>query len=194
MGSPKLLLDLGGKTVLSRLIETLRSDDRIVETLLVARTDDKELIVEAERSGAIVLRPTNDPPEMRDSVEFALAHIEARHEPAPNDAWALIPADHPLIRPITLARILDYWSECDADILVPTSGGRGGHPTLFRWSMAVEVAGLPADCGLNRLIERSSQRVHRRAFDASELLFDLDTPADYQNALRQLGGDSHGRE
>jgi CTP:molybdopterin cytidylyltransferase MocA len=194
MGSPKLLLDLAGKSVLARLLETLGGDDRITETILVARSGDARLIAEAERCGATVLRPEADPREMRDSVELALADVAARHRPADDDAWALIPADYPLIRPETLARILDCWNDYGEDILIPTSNGRGGHPTLFRWSLAAEVAGIPENCGLNRLFERHAQRVRRQEFGAAELLFDLDTPADVDRALRRMGEEPDTRD
>ena len=96
MGQPKLLLDLGGQSILSRLLEALKTIEGMETVCVVARQDDLTLVEAAERGGATVLRPTTDPPEMRDSVEFALREIERLFAPQADDAWMLIPADHPL--------------------------------------------------------------------------------------------------
>lgn len=184
MGQPKLLLDLGGHSVLARLLAALNTVEEIEAVCLVARQDDLALVEEAERGGATVLRPEHDPPEMRDSVEFALAEIERRFSPRPDDAWMLIPADHPLIEPGTLRQIVDAWKSSYADVLIPTHQGKGGHPTLFRWSTTARINLIPADQGINQLMEDTSLNIERIEFDAPELLIDLDTPEDYERALQ----------
>jgi molybdenum cofactor cytidylyltransferase len=184
MGQPKLLLDLGGQSVLSRLLEALRTVEEIEAICLVARRDDLALAEAAERGGAIVLRPATDPPEMRDSVEFALAEIERRFSPQPDDAWMLIPADHPLIDPETLRQIVDVWESSSADILIPTHLGKGGHPTMFRWSTAARIKSIPTDRGINQLLNDDGLHIEQIEFDAPELLIDLDTPEDYDRAVQ----------
>ncbi|HUG20815.1 MAG TPA: NTP transferase domain-containing protein, partial [Planctomycetaceae bacterium] len=156
MGQPKLLLDLVGQSVLARLLAALNTVEEIEAVCLVVRKDDLALAEEAERGGATVLRPEHDPPEMRDSVEFALAEIERRFSPRPDDAWMLIPADHPLIDPGTLRQIVDAWNSRSAVVLIPTHQGKGGHPTLFRWSTAASIKSIPADKGINQLMADTS--------------------------------------
>lgn len=184
MGQPKLLLDLGGHSVLARLLTTLNTIEEIEAVCLVVRRDDLALAEEAARGGATVLQPEHDPPEMRDSVEFALAEIERRFSPQSDDAWMLIPADHPLIEPDTLRQIVDAWNSRSADVLIPTHQGKGGHPTLFRWSTADRINSIPADQGINHLLHGQAFKVERIEFDAPELLIDLDTPEDYERAVQ----------
>jgi molybdenum cofactor cytidylyltransferase len=184
MGQPKLLLDLGGQSVLARLLAALNTVEEIEAVCLVTRQDDRVLTEEANRGGATVLSPPIDPPEMRDSVEFALAEIERRFSPRSDDAWMLIPADHPLLEPGTLRQIVDAWNSRSADVLIPTHQEKGGHPTLFRWSTARRIKSIPANLGINQLFHDDKLNVERIEFDAPELLIDLDTPEDYERALQ----------
>ncbi|MEX1094874.1 MAG: nucleotidyltransferase family protein [Planctomycetales bacterium] len=183
MGVPKLLLPLGGKTVLARLLESL---DRpgIAGRFVVVRPDDEPLASEAEKCGATVVRPEIAPPDMRASVEAALEHIEKQHAPAPEEGWLLAPADHPLLDGAVVDALIAHWQQESCGILVPTGAGRRGHPALFRWRLARAVRALPADAGANRLLEEFAEEVRELAVERESVLTDLDTPADY----RALGG------
>lgn len=187
MGQPKLLLPLGGKSVLARLIEALRRPE-IAETVVLVRPDDEPVAVEARRAGAIVLQPPVDPPEMRDSVELALRYIQETSAPKLNDAWLLIPADHPVVDGDVLAALIGRWQQGDCDVLLPRHGGRRGHPTIFRWGLAHQLQDIPKDQGLNWLVRHNSERVAELEVESPTVLMDLDTPADYQALLELYGG------
>jgi molybdenum cofactor cytidylyltransferase len=121
---------------------------------------------------------------MRASVECALDEVR-RHMPAPEDGWLLVPADHPLLDAAILDVLLERWKTGRDRILVPTFEGRRGHPTLFRWSLADEVARIPPDHGLNWLIERHRDEVAELPVDDDSVLLDLDTPEDLAAAQRR---------
>jgi len=182
MGRPKLLLPLGSGTVLSCLLETLHGSRAFAAIAVVVRSSDSPLAEEVRRCGAYLIQPDSDPPDMRTSVERALEWISSDSDPADNDAWALIPADCPLLRPATLAVILARWSDSDAEILIPSFAGRGGHPTLFRWPLAARVPQLPAGRGLDALVRDPAIRVERFECGGEEVGLDLDTPSDYEQA------------
>lgn len=181
MGRPKLLLPLGAKTVLERLLSALEHP-AITARVLVVHRDDAELAELARSAGARVVTPEIPPDEMRVSVEHALRSIEVQDRPAPEDGWLLIPADHPMLSPSALSRIVTAWDATDAAMLVPTCEGRRGHPTFFRWSLVPEVFALPADVGLNHLVA-DRRRVEVELADES-ILTDLDTPEDYARLCR----------
>src|SRR5260370_3045670 len=75
MGRPKLLLPLGASTVIARMLAVLARPE-IEATLVVVRPGDEPLRAAVAACGAIPLQPAVPPPEMRDSVEYALRHIE----------------------------------------------------------------------------------------------------------------------
>lgn len=193
MGRPKLTLDLGGRSVITRLLSVLDCD-AIESTTIVHRRADAELDVELQSilAGSTssspkvqIVTPEIDPPDMRASVEIALDSIRQRSQPRDDDAWLLVPADHPILEPDTLAELLAAWRTKQPAILIPTHAGQGGHPTLFRWSIASEVSKIPLDQGINWLL-RDKDRVLRFAVASDSVTCDLDTPEDYERLLARL--------
>lgn len=178
MGEPKLTLPLGDRSVIRHLLDAL---DRpgIAARVVVMRRDDDALKGEVAKTQAVIVQPDVDPPDMRASVQHALDHIAANFEPADNDAWLLVPADHPAIESQIIDWLLARWAETTADILIPTANGRRGHPTLFRWSLAEAVREIPADQGLNALVARFADTIEEFPVDGSGILTDIDTPEDY---------------
>src|SRR3990172_9309399 len=91
----------------------------------------------------------------------------------------LVPADHPVLDRASVATIVTRWQSASVKILVPTCGGRRGHPVLFRWELAREVADIPPDRGLDWLLERHASDVTELEIPDRSVLCDLDTPEDY---------------
>lgn len=182
MGRPKLLLPIGGETVVARLLRVLRRPE-IVAAAVVLRSDDEPLRSEVAAHGGTPLQPEVPPPEMRDSVEHALRWIESEFHPSASDGWLLTPADHPLIESVVLDRLLEFWANSDTPVLIPTCAGKRGHPVVFRWSLVPEVYALPSDVGLNRLVRNHASEVVELEVARESVITDLDTPEDYQRAL-----------
>lgn len=189
MGQPKLLLPLGGTAVIARLLEVL-CEPEIVARVVVVRPADQPLQELLAGLPAVTVVPPVDPPDMRASVEIGLAEIERRYQPRSDDAWLMIPADHPLLRPATLHQLLTVWAEQRPRLLLPTYQGRGGHPLLGRWDTLAQLRGLPADVGLNQLLRVCAEDVLRWPVDDPGVRADLDSPADYQRMQHQFPQDS----
>lgn len=185
MGRPKLLLPWNDSTVVEHLLCTLTRPE-ITATIVVLRAEDRPLQAVVARTSAVTIIPERDPPTMRDSVEIGLRAIRERFGPTPEDAWLLIPADHPLLEPEVLNGLLARWARGDCDALVPTFGDRRGHPTLLRWTLAEQVEQLPPDVGVNRLLRAEPRLVTEWPTDRESVLADLDTPEDYAVWQRKL--------
>lgn len=177
MGAPKLLLTLGGQTVIERLLGVLDRPE-IADRVVVLRRDDVMLREAVIRTGGTVVQPAADPPDMRASVEHALHVIRSRHAPTADDGWLIVPADHPLLAPAVLNALLARWNSGGDRILVPVFAARRGHPALFRWNLADDVAAIPHGHGLNWLLERHHDHVAELTVDDDSILLDLDTPQD----------------
>jgi molybdenum cofactor cytidylyltransferase len=178
MGRPKLLLPLGASTVIARMLAALARPE-IEATIVVIRPDDELLRAAVAACGAIPLQPGVPPPEMRDSVEFALRHIEQQFKPNHAAGWILAPADHPLLDPAVIDRLLIAWRNLPGRILVPVHRGRRGHPTLFPFGLVRDVYALPPDQGLNSLLARHLAMIEQVEVDSPGVIADLDTPEDY---------------
>lgn len=184
MGRPKLLLPLRESTVIEQTLAAWRQTP-VAAIVAVVRQDDPELAAVCRRSGAEVVVPPAPPPEMRDSVALALAHVEKTHGPGDRDVWLLAPADMPNLSPQVVSLLLANHQPQQPAILVPTMAGRRGHPVLFFWPMAAEVSRLPAGEGINALTRRSLVReVSCEAAACPAAFEDLDTPNDYEGLMR----------
>jgi CTP:molybdopterin cytidylyltransferase MocA len=185
MGRPKLLLPVGSRTVIRALLDSLEGmADRI---FILVRDDDEPLRRELSQSSAVVVSVPNDPPEMRDSVEHLLEEVRNVASPMEGDGWLLVPADHPVVNRETLMILLREREEQPEAIHVPKHHGRRGHPTLFPWPLAAEVFALPPGHGVNELLKRPAIAVCEHAVDDPAVLWDLDTPEDYDRLVKTVG-------
>ncbi len=191
MGTSKLLLPWQGATIIEHLIATLTRPD-IVAVVIVLRPDDVALQDVVQRTSAVAVIPDHEPPDMRDSVEIGLRAIRQRFAPTDEDAWLLIPADHPLLEAEVLDGLLKRWSLGDCDALLPTFGQQRGHPTLLSWSLAARVEQLPREVGVNSLLRSTTTRVTEWPTDRESVLADLDTPEDYARWQQKLASQSDG--
>ena len=181
MGAPKLLLPMDGGTLIERTLAAWRAS-HVNGIVVVVRPVDQKLADLCRSRGADVVLPPAAPPEMKDSVQYALKHIEAIYAPTAEDAWLLAPADMPRLSPQVIDALLAAYNPNHQMVLVPTLGGKRGHPVLFPWALAAEVFSLSATEGLNVLRQRQeSCEVPCDAVEASVFAFgDVDTPEDYR--------------
>jgi molybdenum cofactor cytidylyltransferase len=187
MGRPKLSLPLGTSTVIEQVVGTLRSAG-IEKILVVVGPHVRELVPLAERAGATVLELAEVTPHMRSTVERGLAWIEENWRPVEHDAFLLVPADHPaldagVIRILCALRSEDSASrltKSESSIVIPTYFGKRGHPTLIGWKHVAGIRALPANLGLNAYLRQHLDNTHEIAVESETVLFDLDTPEDYE--------------
>ena len=121
---------------------------------------------------------------MRKSVELLIEEVSRTAQPREEDAWLLIPADHPSLNRETVMSLLREREEQPEAIHVPAYHGNRGHPTLFPWSVAAEVAALPEGHGVNELLHRPALTVREHEFADPAVLWDLDTPGDYERLVQ----------
>jgi molybdenum cofactor cytidylyltransferase len=185
MGRPKLLIAFQGRPVIEHVITAFRTGG-VTEIVVVMRSSDVDLRTAVERTGAIVVCPEVDPPDMRSSIESGLVEVRRRFQPVNDDGWLMSPADHPTLDASVVEMLIARSNEMPGRLVIPTFDGRRGHPTYFPWSMTEAVAALPPDVGLNRLIQEHSRLVTEYPVALESILDDLDTPEDL---LRLIGSD-----
>jgi gamma-glutamylcyclotransferase (GGCT)/AIG2-like uncharacterized protein YtfP len=118
---------------------------------------------------------------MRATVEAGLRWLEQRSHPSPDDQWLLVPADHPALDSSVVSLLRQARSKApDKSILVPTHGGRRGHPTLIGWKHVAGIRALPAGSGLNAYLRQQAGETLEVPVNSPGVLCDLDTPEDYE--------------
>ena len=113
---------------------------------------------------------------MFSSVQVGLAATSAR-----STHVALSPADLPFLSRESLRKVISAAASLDAggaSLVVPTHGGRRGHPLLIPAALRARVLSWPDSARLNQLFEEPDVTVHHlEGFDET-ILRDVDTPSD----------------
>ncbi len=186
MGRPKLALPLGDRTVLEHVIAAARRAG-IDHILVIVGPHVPELVALAEKAGAKTLLLEHETPDMRATVEAGLQQLEAHFKPQQDDAWLLVPADHPTIESSVIRRLLqDRMAHADRSIFIPTYRGKRGHPALIGWQHVPAIRQLTAGQGLNEYFRQRSAETREVPVESAEVLADLDTPADYARLQQRV--------
>jgi len=183
MGSHKLLLPLGGRTVIERLLDSWRNS-RATHTVVVVRCDDAELIGRCLAIGVDVVVAAIAPPDMKASVELALGYVRERFDPSRQDAWLLAPADLPRLATAAIDAVLAAYDCGRPTAVAPTFGRERGHPVLLPWSCCEGVSRLEPSEGVNALLKTVTVREIPWCDDS--ILRDLDTPGDFARVAESL--------
>jgi len=180
MGRPKLLLPWGRVSVLEHLIRQWRELGAKQVTAVLA--DRNEIVArELDRIGFPVAdRILNPRPEagMFSSIQCAagwggwrsgLGHI------------AVVLGDQPHLRVATLHRLLEFAAQHPDEICQPGQEGKAHHPVLLPWAKFRRLS-TARTADLRAFLKTSRVAVCEVRDPGLDL--DLDTPADYETAVK----------
>jgi CTP:molybdopterin cytidylyltransferase MocA len=173
MGSPKALLDAGGKSFLARILGSLRQGGAGPVTV-VTRSLDDAVAEEARRlEGEVILNPDPSTGPIS-SLQAGLRHLA---EDAP--AVLVAPVDHPLFSLATVTALIAGFLESDAPLVVPAYEGRRGHPALFSRRLFPELLEESLPEGARTVVRRYLDGRLQLSVDDPGILANIDTPEDY---------------
>ena len=107
--------------------------------------------------------------DMLTTLRFGLAA-------APEGPVAFAPADLPFLHPRLLAGLTTEFARCGRRYLVPTHGGRGGHPAFVRDPAAFLDPELEG--GARGVWKAAGADLVRHEVATADILYDIDTPED----------------
>jgi molybdenum cofactor cytidylyltransferase len=179
MGGQKLVLPFAGSTVIARVVDAFLGAP-VPHTLVVIRPDDRQL------RAALVSRPVSfvenpDPQgDMLSSVRCGLRAI-----PAEAEVVLVSPGDQPALESGLIREMLTAFQSADRGILVPVCDGRRGHPLVFAARYCRDILSSYDGVGLRGFVRDHADQVLEWPTLVAAVVEDLDTPADYQAALRK---------
>jgi molybdenum cofactor cytidylyltransferase len=176
MGAPKLMLPIAGRPLIEHVLAAWTASG-VTRTVVVARSHDAALEEACRAFDVDVVVPAQAPADMKASVQLALRQMASRYSPSASDAWLLAPADLPGLASPVIDALVAAYDPRDPAVLVPTFGGRRGHPVLLPWSSAALVERLADGEGVNSLV--SKRTVREIPWTDPAVLQDLDAPIDY---------------
>lgn len=186
MGTNKLALPLGGKSVLRRIVDQLNQSavDRVLAVLGPTASEQKS-DVPAPAKALVLMEQTGD---MRSTLQEALRRLERDEMPTDEDGVLVVLGDQPTIRSTIVDQLCDCYQTKPDKIVVPCVNGKRGHPSLIPWKLLRMLEKLPADQGLNSLIRDNEERAFGLEVRDPAVLQDLDLPTDYES-LKELDWD-----
>ena len=167
MGRPKIHLPFAGRTIVGTTVaKALAAGLRVI---VVARPEDEAIGALAGPRVLIVRNP--DPGRgMLSSIREGARAVRAGR-------FFFIPADMPFSGPEVYRMLAERES---AGPLIPTCGGRRGHPVLMPSTLISAILELPDDKPFKNLIEEAGPRFLELGDEA--LLRDIDTAEEYEAA------------
>lgn len=168
----KMTLDIGGKCVIERCIEGMLE---LCSRIVVVGGYGIERIEDALKNYSnveVILNPHY--------AEGMFTSVKAGVRQIRGDRFFLTPGDYPLVNPATCRSLLS----ATGDMIIPTFGGRKGHPLLMAGDLAQELLKEPDSSSLRAFIQRKGYSPVEVADEG--ILWDIDTPEDYREVLKRF--------
>jgi molybdenum cofactor cytidylyltransferase len=182
MGQAKAALPLGktGETVVARVVKTVL--DGGVPSLVV--------VAGAHIDAVLAAMPVREPRARviehhgweQGQLSSLLAGLAAIDTPLLEAALVTL-VDVPLVRPSTVAAVIEAWRRDRAPIVRPVDGDRHGHPVIFDRSVFDALRSADPAIGAKAVFAAYRSRILDVEVKDPGAFEDIDTPEDY----RKLG-------
>ena len=173
MGAQKLLLPVGGQPAIACIVDQVLAGP--VDRAFVIIGRDGERVAQALAGRPVAFVDNGDPEgEMLTSVRCGLAAM-----PDDTAAVLVVLGDQPGITADIVATLVRAFRANRRGIVVPTHGGRRGHPLLFAAHYRHEILSRYQGIGLRGLLQAHPEDVFEVDVAAPGVLEDMDVPEDY---------------
>ena len=174
MGENKLLLMVGGRTVLDRLLDALTQ--AVDEVIVVTGNNPDPIRAIASAHGVRVAHNPDHEKGMTTSFQAGIRALRGV------DAAFLVLGDQLGLAPELLRRMIAAMEDVPSALIVsPTHEAKRGHPVLFRGSLFGEILAVKGT--LKEVVDaHADAHVHFEGGEWSTL--DFDTPEDFERAKR----------
>ena len=186
MGAFKPLLDLGGKPLICRTVESLL--DGGAENVIVVTGRNSEQVCQALAVYPQVQTVYNAhyaETSMYDSIRLGLQQI------TDCDVLLFLPADVPAIRPETVRVLLEAWAQSRPDVLYPIYAGMQWHPPVMAGHLLPLLLQYDGVGGLKGALEQYGTHAAQLLMPDKGCMMDADYAEEYEQLcaywpLRQI--------
>jgi molybdenum cofactor cytidylyltransferase len=177
MGRPKPLLPFGDAPMIARVIESLKRA-RVADIYVV--TGHESAAVVAAVTGyrvSTIHNPDYAKGEMLSSLRAGFVALDIYV-----DSFLVVLGDQPAVKSETIRDIVSRGRR-ETPLVIPTYGGKRGHPVLISTELIEEIEALPPSGTLRDVVHRHLDKAVLVEVDDPAIVADVDTPEDYQRAL-----------
>jgi molybdenum cofactor cytidylyltransferase len=181
MGTPKQLLPWGKTIILQRVVDMASASQlEMILLILGYRADEiASRITMPPQSRILVNQDFRT--GMSSSVKCGITN-----SPPDAEAFMILLGDQPLIDTNVINKLIDSYRAGKHGIMIPVYNGRRGHPVIFDARYKEELLSI-GDQGAREVVYKHAADIFEVQIDSPNILADLDTPHDYQEAKKQVG-------
>lgn len=180
MGYPKALLPYRGRPFLTGILEACFAAGIELRVVVLGYYADK-IQTDIDLSDVIVARNDELDAGPIGSIRAGIRTLT----PHPVEGAVIWPVDRPHVQVATVTALLDAARATHQPIVVPSMGGRRGHPILVARALFDELLDAPNAEGARAVVRRDPARVATVEVSDAAVLEDLNTPDDYKGLLRR---------
>ncbi|MBT3533338.1 MAG: NTP transferase domain-containing protein [Rhodospirillaceae bacterium] len=179
----KLLAEIDGKAMLSRVVEAARASQ--VEHVMAVTGHEAEIVADALAKYDV---PSVHNPAFAEGLSTSL-HAGVAALPDDLDGVIVLLGDMPRITPGHIDRLIAAFNPVEGRaVCVPTYQGKRGNPVLFGSQFFAEMTTVGGDSGAKYLIGQHEDELVEVPMEDDAIFLDVDTP-DALTAIRAAGVD-----
>jgi molybdenum cofactor cytidylyltransferase len=177
MGKTKQLLPYEGTTLLGRVMENAAQSD-LDELIVVLGHDAGTIIKTIDFSDITVIINKDYAKGQSTSLIKGLGAVSG------SSAGAMfLLSDQPLITAGIMNRMITAFQTSKAPMIIPFYKGRRGNPVIISRPLFPKLMSLSSDTGARVMFEEYKDTLLKLNIENDAILFDVDTPVDYENLL-----------
>lgn len=182
LGQPKQLLELGGETLLRRIVRSA-GEAGCAPVVVVAGAASPQVEAEIAGTGAQLVVHGEWERGLGSSIKCGTQYLLRTEKMIA--AAVLLACDQPSVAAPLVRALISRWEDSGKQIVASSYAGTLGIPALFDCSCFDSLLALPDHSGAKPLIQSGGKKVASVEFEAGAL--DIDTPADYARAAARFG-------
>lgn len=172
MKQDKLLLKIGGKTLIERVIDSC-VHSKLSDIILVYRKDEIRDL--ALNSKVRVIKNENAYKGQSESIKLGVKNVRSDSK-----GIMFIVGDQPFLDAITINELITEFESDNEKIIIPVYNGNKGNPTVFPSSFKDEFFSLEGDIGGKYVISKNLEKVKYIDIENYIAGVDMDTKEEYE--------------
>lgn len=175
MNQVKQLLPWGDTTILGKVLQNLQAS--AVNDIVVVTGYKQQIMTKlADEAGVDTLHNLDyKVGEMLSSLQVAVGNL-----PVNREAVLVVLADQPMVEPKIIDRLLEAYWQGRGELVAPEYQGRRGNPVLIGRQYFPELLALPKGEAPRSLLRTYANDLKLVPVTSPAILFDLDTPGQYE--------------
>ena len=184
LGQLKQLLKVGGKTILSMVIDAALFSDLDKILLVLGHQSDKIIAAMGDKlrnPKLSVIINSRYQEGMSTSIQCAMEKIKDDFS-----SFMIILGDQPLLSKDTINFILSRFWASNKGICVPVHKGKRGPPVCFSNEFYDDIFNISGDIGAREIIKNKPEHTLDVEIEDSDCFFDIDNEADLERLLSRM--------